>query len=400
MGGTKLAARLSMGVDKLGRGTKALVAMAAFVVVAAGLKLASPVIVPLLLAAVIAAATQPVVGFLRRHGVPNYAAVAITIVGVLGFITGLGAIVAVAAGDLSKLGISLENGLLDARRGITAWMVEHRLYHFGQVFARIDATEISQQAMTGALMVAPNILSALGVVLFVVIFILLEAATFQVKLRRALHWQAERFVDVHHTIGEVQKYLLVKTALSALTGVLCGTWCWIMGVENAVLWGLLAFLLNFIPVFGSVVATLLPTLFALMTLGAWPALAVLAGFLVVNNSIGNLVEPRVLGRAVGLSPLVVVVSIVLWGWILGPVGALLSVPLTMIVKIVLANTEDLRWVAVLLGPGEGRREDEYAEERRRERRSRTSTPGRARHTTAPSLPAFSAAAQRKSSAPA
>jgi AI-2 transport protein TqsA len=88
---------------------------------------------------------------------------------------------------------------------------------------------------------------------------------------------------------------------------------------------------------------------------------------VIHNIIGNVIEPKVLGRALGLSPLVVMLSIVFWGWLLGPVGALLSVPLTMVVKIVLANTEDLRWAAVLLGPGDGREEAEYAEERRRSR---------------------------------
>jgi hypothetical protein len=93
---------------------------------------------------------------------------------------------------------------------------------------------------------------------------------------------------------------------------------------------------------------------------------------VINAAIGNLLEPKVLGRAVGLSPLAIVISIVLWGWILGPIGALLSVPLTMVFKIIAAHTEDLRWLAVLLGPGEGRDEQRYVEERRRTRLSRTS----------------------------
>ena len=137
-----------------------------------------------------------------------------------------------------------------------------------------------------------------------------------------------------------------------VTGVLCGAWVAICGVDFPILWGLLAFFLNYIPTLGMFIATVPPVVVALIQLGPGSALLVLAGYLVLNFTLGNFVEPRVMGRALGLSPLVVILSMVFWGLLWGPVGALLAVPLTMVFKILLASTEDLRWAAVLLGSKE------------------------------------------------
>jgi predicted PurR-regulated permease PerM len=117
-----------------------------------------------------------------------------------------------------------------------------------------------------------------------------------------------------------------------------------------VLWGLVAFLFNFVPNIGSIIAAVPALLLALVQLGPGPALAAGAGYLVVNIVMGNVVEPRFMGRGVGLSTLVVFLSLVFWGWVLGPVGMLLSVPLTMVVKLALEANPETRWIAVLIGP--------------------------------------------------
>jgi AI-2 transport protein TqsA len=122
----------------------------------------------------------------------------------------------------------------------------------------------------------------------------------------------------------------------------------LIGVDFAPTWGLLAFLLNFIPNIGSIIAAVPAILLALIQLGLPSALLTLLGYLVVNITIGNFLEPRVMGRSLGLSTLVVFLSLLFWGWVLGPIGMVLSVPLTMTAKIALAVNEDTRWLAVLL----------------------------------------------------
>jgi AI-2 transport protein TqsA len=134
--------------------------------------------------------------------------------------------------------------------------------------------------------------------------------------------------------------------------VLVGILCALMGVDFAVLWGLTAFLLNFIPNVGSILAAAPAVLVALVQLGAGPAAGLAAGYLAINMTMGNVIEPRLTGASLGLSPLVVIVSLIFWSWLWGPVGMLLSVPLTTVVKICLESREDLRPIAVLLGPAD------------------------------------------------
>ncbi len=137
--------------------------------------------------------------------------------------------------------------------------------------------------------------------------------------------------------------------VSVATGLLIGVWVGVLGVDFAIFWGLVAFVLNFIQNLGSVIAAVPTTLLAMVQIGVGRGLLVALGYLVVNMVIGNFIEPHLMGRRVGLSTLVVVLSLVFWGWVWGPIGMLLSVPLTMVLKILLENTEEFRWVAVLLG---------------------------------------------------
>lgn len=151
-------------------------------------------------------------------------------------------------------------------------------------------------------------------------------------------------------VTEIQSYLGIKTVISLMTGLLLGGFCWLMDLDFPVLLGLIAFVLNYVPTVGSILAAFPAVLLSLiLNEGAFaPALGVAAGYIVVNTIFGNIIEPNLMGRRLGLSPLVVVLSLLFWNFVWGPVGALLSVPLTMIVKIWLENTQDLRWVAVLI----------------------------------------------------
>jgi predicted PurR-regulated permease PerM len=148
----------------------------------------------------------------------------------------------------------------------------------------------------------------------------------------------------------VNHYTALKTVISIVTGVAAALWVWIMGVDFPIIWGVLAFLLNYVPNLGSIVAAIPPVLLGFVQYGWGTAFLVAAGYTVINLVVGNIIEPRFMGHGLGLSTLVVFLSLVFWGWLFGPVGMLLSVPLTMMVKIGLENKEDTRWMAILLGP--------------------------------------------------
>jgi predicted PurR-regulated permease PerM len=188
----------------------------------------------------------------------------------------------------------------------------------------------------------------LFLVLLITVFMQLEGASYRRKLNQSTDGP-RRVRLTAAALKDVQRFLLIKVALSIANGVLLGLWCWVWGVPSPLLWGVVAFALNFIPFVGSVLAAVPPVLLALVDAGVGGAFGVLAGYLLVNIILDNILEPRLMGRALGLSPLVALLSMLLWGFLLGGVGALLSVPLTMAVKIVLSHSEGLRWVAVLLG---------------------------------------------------
>ena len=149
----------------------------------------------------------------------------------------------------------------------------------------------------------------------------------------------------------MRRYLAIKSLMSLGTGAAVWLWLTILGVDYPVLWGLLAFLLNYVPNIGSIIAAVPAVLLALVQLGPAEAAWAAAGYLAVNVLFGNVLEPRFMGRGVGLSALVVFLSLVFWGWVLGPVGMFLSVPLTITAKIALAASDETRWAAVLLGTG-------------------------------------------------
>jgi len=135
-----------------------------------------------------------------------------------------------------------------------------------------------------------------------------------------------------------------------MTGLIIAIAMWIIGVDYPVLWGVLAFMLNFVPNIGSIIAAVPAVLLAMVQLGLPSALVVAAVYVAVNVLIGNIVEPRFMGKGLGLSTLVVFVSLVFWGWVLGPVGMLLSVPLTITVKLALDSKPETQWLGHLLGP--------------------------------------------------
>lgn len=195
-----------------------------------------------------------------------------------------------------------------------------------------------------------------GIFVFVImVFALGEGRAFTRKIAGIRKADGPDFSRFDGAAADIQRYLRIKTIASIATGVLAGLLCLAVGVEDALLWGLLAFLLNFIPVVGSIIASLPPFVMTLANTGPLPAAIILVGYIAINFGIGNFLEPTLLGRRFGLSTLIVVISVFFWGWMWGPVGMFLAVPLTMIFKVIFDNSEDFKWLSIAMGKGPDRR---------------------------------------------
>jgi predicted PurR-regulated permease PerM len=186
-------------------------------------------------------------------------------------------------------------------------------------------------------------------ILLTVVFILLEAADLPKKLRIVLK-NPERSLSTIERFGQhAKRYLVIKTLISAAVGLVIWLWLLILGVDYPVLWGTLSFLLNYVPNIGAIIAALPVALLALVQLGVGSALLTVLGFAVVHIVVWNIIEPKLTGKGMSLSTLVVFLSLVFWGWVLGPIGMILSVPMTSLVKIALESYEKTQGLAFMLG---------------------------------------------------
>jgi AI-2 transport protein TqsA len=339
-----------MAGNEAGKGAQALIVLAAAAIVAGAIKLAAVFIAPFLVAACIAIAVQPIFRWVHSSRIPDVSAIVISLLVVIGLLAGVGALLVVALANLSGSAAQYASSLHQVQLQATLWLEAHHQHALAQSLYASHVDALLQDATTFIVMGVPTVLSTVLTVLLLIVFMLLEVTTMPKRVHAALGWSPSTFSDFSRTMSEIQRYLSVKTATSAGTGICCGLWCAVCGVPNPALWGLVTFALHYVPTVGSLVAAMPPVFLALTAFGIGRAAEVAGGFAVFSLIIGNLIEPNALGRSLSVSPLVVLLSMFVWGWLLGPTGALLSVPLTLIAKIVLWNTSDLHWVAVLLGP--------------------------------------------------
>lgn len=325
-----------------------LITAAAFIIVVAGMREAAPILVPFLLSVFIAVVCAPPFFWLQRRGVPKALAIVVVVVAVIGIGLGMAQLVGASLDDFYRNLPFYQERIKDKTGDLFHWLAGM-------------GVEISDDVMFdtfdpgAAMKLAARMLSGLSgaltnafLILLTVIFILLELSSFPAKLRVTLDDPDTSFGYFRTFLANVQRYMAIKTAVSLVTGTCVAVWLFIVGVDYPLLLGFLAFLLNYIPTIGSFIAAVPAVLLAVIQLGPGPAALAAAGYLVVNIVMGSGVEPRVMGRGLGLSTLVVFLSLVFWGWVLGPVGMLLAVPLTMTLKIALDSNENTRWIAVLL----------------------------------------------------
>jgi len=330
------------------RGARFLVVAASLIVVVAGLRFASQLVLPFLTAVFLAVVSLPVMVWLQRRKMPTPVAVFCTVALAAAVVSVLGVVVGRSVTEFGNVAPQYQARIQAMSADVMGWAENLGLPVTESSLLEYVNAEALIAFLGGTLGALAQLLSNAFLVLLAVIFILFEAAGFRGKLQAAFGQREESLDRFGQMTEQIQKYLAIKTVVSLSTGVLAGIWVWALGLDFPLLWGLIAFVFNYIPSLGSIFAAIGPVLLATVQFGPGRAIIVAFGYVVINVAFGNVIEPMLLGRRLGLSTLVVFLSLVFWGWVWGPMGMLLSVPLTMVVKIALENTEDLRWVAVML----------------------------------------------------
>ncbi|MEM7200700.1 MAG: AI-2E family transporter [Planctomycetota bacterium] len=334
-----------------GRARDLLIMAACVCVIAASLRAAAAFFIPVSVALLVSLTCIPAVRRLERHGVPSGLAVLFVLLVVIAAVLAVPLVIGASVSHFRSALPDYQAKIGPLYADVTAWLR-------GLGWDVPDEPQVSQWYDTGAFLqfVADTTgglvkaLSNVVVVLLVMIFTLLESRRLPGKLERAFGGPAAA-AAFEQVIQRTGSYISAKASMSVLTGCMVGLLNAVAGVDFALLWGFVAFAFNFVPNIGSIVAALPAILLAGVDLGVGPAAGVAVGYLVINVSISNGLEPYMMGTRLGLSTLVVFLSVVFWFWMWGPVGMLLSVPLTMVMKIVLEQSDESRPFALLLGRG-------------------------------------------------
>lgn len=351
------------GTLPIAKAGRVVLTLAAVVILVSGLKAAQGFFLPLLLAFFVATVSFPITNALRNRRVPRSIAVLLTVLIDFAFIIGLILLGISLVGDLQRkwdvkyaeqfseqlrqgsetLAIKLEDmGVEDARDKIRL-AVENNIANLQDIrFERV------WDLSTGLLGQVVGFFGTAFVVLVLTIFMLSEARMFGRRLEAISLARGPDLARMVAATRDIQRFLAIKTAVSLVTGVLAGFLCWAAGLDFYLLWGILAFALNYIPVIGSLIAGVPPIILALLTAGIPNAVLVAGGYLLINNFLGGFIEPMLVGRRFGISTLVVVLSVLFWGWVWGPLGMLLGVPLTMVLKVILDSSDEFRWIGVAI----------------------------------------------------
>lgn len=344
------------------KGFRMLLASACLIVVLAGMKAAAGIFVPVACAFFLAVLSYPLLHWLTRHRVPHPLAMGITVA------TNISVLVVMITAAVQLI-VSFQRDFREVYVHKLRALVENAGAWFEQQGVKGAAAQaetlLDWNTITdyiGNQDVMATVGSALGntfgtlaaifvsvvMVIILVIFMLMEAHGTHGRITAVKLAGGPDFSYFMQSASDVQKYLGIKTLISALTGILAGVWCWALGLNYPMLWAILAFVFNFIPAVGSTAACIPAIIEALVMQGAGSAITLGIGYGAINFALDNFVQPHLLGRRFGISPLVIILSVIFWGWLWGPVGMFLAVPLTMVAKVLLDNSEEFRWLSVAM----------------------------------------------------
>jgi len=331
------------------RGFRILISVAALVIIIAGVSLAQSVVVLFLVSFFLALLGTPAVLWLKEKHIPSVFAVLIVMAGMIVIILLIGVQIGTSFSSFSDNLPALQSRIREQVLGLIVLLKSKGIVVQENFFLDYVNPETIMKLTADLLTGLSSVLSDLVLILLTVTFILLEVSSFPLKLRAVIGDPKQKFPQFTHFANDMKRYMVIKTLISLATGILIAFWLYILDVDYPILWGFLAFLLNYIPNIGSIVAAIPAVVLAVIQLGFGSAVLVAAGYILVNFVIGNVIEPKVMGRKLRLSTLVVFLSLIFWGGLLGLVGAILSIPLTMTLKFAFENNESTKWIAVLLG---------------------------------------------------
>jgi AI-2 transport protein TqsA len=326
----------------------ALLFCSSFVIIVAGMYAAAPILSPLLLALFLAVLLYPPYKWLLQRGIPTWLAVTVMVLGVM--------IVGVSV--LALLWVSIEQlrsnlflyaaRLVAQRIRLEAWLAGFGL----DVPDMLSLDLINRQFV---LTTAARILANLGTLLFTgffvlvtTVFLLIQATHLSERLRRELGADSWLHMQAVIVAQRVAQFFTIRVRVNLIVAGGITIWLFILGVDLAILWGILAFFLSFVMYVGLAVAAVPPVLLALAESGPLFAILVIIGVIVINSAVENVVAPSMMGQGLNLAPVVVLVSIVFWAWVLGPLGFILAIPLTVIVVMILASYKETHWMVALL----------------------------------------------------
>jgi len=331
--------------DKVGY---TLLVMAAVVIVLAGIKLSSVILVPFLLALFLATILSPLFLWLKKLGLGDIFPLIIIVLLLLLVITSLAILVGNSVQDFTQnvpfYEVKLKSDLSALLETVNGW----GLHIPKEDILNLFQTDSLMRYIATTLKSFGSLVTNSFMIIITIIFMLLEISQFTFKFKQTNSNSLKQLTEISDNI---KHYILLKALTSAATGIVITIILKITGIHYAILWGLLAFMLNFIPNIGSIIAAIPAVLMAIIQFNFTTVIMIAISYLVVNILIGSIIEPKILGKGLGLSALIVFLSLIFWGWLLGPIGMILSVPLTIMIKIALNTKEDTKWIAILLGSG-------------------------------------------------
>jgi len=326
-----------------------IVQVAALVIIIAGVMYAKSIITLFLLALFISIICIQPISWLEKKKIPQWLALIMVILGLIILFSGFTFLIGGTLSSFSSNVSKYESTLTEISNSFIQFLNDQGLkIPQGQLLNLIQPArilEFTANAVNGLLSMMGNTF----LIFLIVLFMLMEFGSFSVKARAILSGSDESIAYFSTIIQNIRQYLWIKTLIGLSEGILIYVALLIIGVDYPLLWALIAFLMNYIPNIGSIIASIPTILFALVQLGLGGALWTLGTFMLIHNVIGNFIEPRIMGKGLNLSTLVVFLSLIFWGFILGTVGMFLSVPFTMTLKIILEHNEKTRWLAILLG---------------------------------------------------
>jgi len=323
--------------------------LAAIIIVIAGMVVASSIISTMLLAVFISIICAHPINWLHERKIPKWLALSFVLVAITATFILLGGIIGNTVASFSKDIPVYEKSLKEIADNSISFL-NSKGFNFSE--SEIEKLLNVSNIMNLTVALLSNLGEVMGnvvLIFFISIFLLLEMDDFSFKFLAIKHGVGESLKYLITISSNIRHYLSIMTLISLITALLIWGFLAILGIKYAILWALIAFLLNFIPNIGSIIAAIPAVLFALIQQGAGGAFWTITGYLIINMIVGNIVAPKMLGKGLGLSTFVAFISFIFWGYILGTVGMFLSVPLTMAIKIFLEQDEKTRWIAVLLG---------------------------------------------------